>query len=137
VSAQVACVHVFVVGEQNPVVQSAATLQLAPDAHWFGQPTPQSVSGSVPFLTPSVQLGARQSLFEPHEPVTQSVPLAQPRPCAHLLGQLPPQSTSLSEPFVAPSLHVGAWQMLVLHTLSAQSVPSAQPADTRHLFGHV
>src|SRR5207244_1575965 len=44
VSAQVAVVHVLVVGEQNPVTQSAATLQFKPDPHLLGQLTPQSVS---------------------------------------------------------------------------------------------
>jgi hypothetical protein len=41
----------------SPVAQSAATEQDLPSAHG-GHDPPQSTSVSVPFLTPSVQLGA-------------------------------------------------------------------------------
>jgi hypothetical protein len=62
---------------------------------------------SVPFLTPSAQVGAWQML-PVQTPLTQSLPEEQPPPVPHLFGQLPPQSTPVSVPFLTPSAQVGA-----------------------------
>jgi len=87
---------------QTPLVQSEETLQSLPSTHLVAQvgdveaTPPQSTSVSVPFFTPSMHLGARQTL--PVQTLDwQSVATAQ----ALLVGQrlhvvLPPQSTSVS-----------------------------------------
>jgi hypothetical protein len=58
---------------------------------------PQSVSLSVPFLTPSEQLAARHTLAV-HTPLAQSELIAQPRPVLQAPQVPPPQSTSVSLP---------------------------------------
>src|SRR5260221_14223490 len=58
--------------------------------------------------------------------VVQSPATMQAWPFAHFLAGaqiLPPQSASVSVWFLAPSAQVAARQMLVVHTLLAQSVP--------------
>src|SRR3954470_11600026 len=95
---------------QMPLWQSPPTKQFWAVAQSFpGQTAPQSTSLSVPFFTPSVQLGAWHTL-PVHTPLEQSLPMVQARPVAHLVTHEPPQSTSVSVPFFAPSVQVGAWQ---------------------------
>jgi hypothetical protein len=79
----------------RPEEQSALAAHALPVEH-LGQLPPQSTSLSLPFFTPSVQLGAAQVPME-HEPSAHCMPLVQRRPSAHG-GQLPPQSTSPSLP---------------------------------------
>jgi hypothetical protein len=69
---------------------------------------PQSVSVSAPFLMPSVQAGAWQTLLAEQNPVVQSSPLRQLLPMAQSLHVPPPQSVSVSAPFLTPSLQAGA-----------------------------
>jgi hypothetical protein len=45
---------------QRPVVQSVPTTQALPWEHWGHVGPPQSTSVSLPFFTPSVQVGAMQ-----------------------------------------------------------------------------
>jgi hypothetical protein len=95
---------------QIPLVQSEALVQCLPEPQVGQLPPPQSMSVSVPFWTPSVQLAALQ-LPPWHTWVVQSEPKTQLWPTAQL-GQLPPpQSTSVSVPFFTPSVQLAAWQV--------------------------
>jgi hypothetical protein len=60
---------------------------------------------SVPFLTPSVQIGAAH-LMPVHTPLVQSAGMEQLLPVPQG-EQVPPQSTSASVPFFTPSTQVG------------------------------
>src|SRR4051812_14553216 len=55
VSVHCAITHVFVTGLQRAPVQSAATAQAFPSAHFVEQEPPQSVSVSSPSFTVSAQ----------------------------------------------------------------------------------
>src|SRR5260370_30746441 len=59
------------VTSQMPLWQSPFTRQPSPSGHW-GQPPPQSLSVSLPFLMPSVQLGAGAVASRPHCKLTTS-----------------------------------------------------------------
>jgi hypothetical protein len=50
--------HKSVTGWQSFPAQSASTKQAKLGQHFVGQAAPQSAEGSLPFLTPSLQLGA-------------------------------------------------------------------------------
>jgi hypothetical protein len=81
---------------------------------------PQSMSLSLPFFTPSAQLGAW------HRPAVQSRLAQSPfppqvLPGAHAVQRDPPQSTSLSPAFCVPSEHVAATQTPLVHTKLSQS----------------
>jgi hypothetical protein len=84
--------------QASPLTQSEPTMQAFPVAHAAQVPPPQSTSVSLPFLTPSEQVGTRQTppeqtLLEQSEEMRQTLPLAQ-------AAQVPPpQSTSVSLPF--------------------------------------
>jgi hypothetical protein len=41
-----------------PLAQSLGLTQISADAHFLAHVAPQSTVGSLPFFTPSVQLGA-------------------------------------------------------------------------------
>jgi hypothetical protein len=119
-AAQAPAVH-------TPLAQSPTLEQVCPVVHLV-QPPPQSVSLSVPFLTPSPQLGAWQTLGVPeHTPLAQS-PLTEHALPPAQLPQLPPQSVSVSLPFRTPSVQVGARHSFVVteHTPLEQSAPSKQ-----------
>jgi hypothetical protein len=88
-----------------PVWQSGPLLQTLPDAH-LAQVEPQSTSVSVPFFTPSLQLGTAH-LPALHTPLWQSAAPEHCRFVAHF-GQLDPQSTSVSVWFLTPSPQVGS-----------------------------
>ncbi len=88
--------------------QSAGPVQIPPPPQAGQSPPPQSMSVSVPFLTPSLQAGGAHC--RPLQtPETQSLPSSQALP-AMQSGQLPPQSTSVSRPLCVWSVQVGAWQ---------------------------
>jgi hypothetical protein len=114
-SAQPAASHRCVEALQTPEVQSVGAAQPSPFAHVFPWATqvvpPQSTPVSVPFCSPSVQLGVAQSFEALQKPELQSVGAAQPSPSAHVFPwatQVAPQSTPVSLPFFTPSVHVGA-----------------------------
>jgi hypothetical protein len=108
-SAQFAAAHTPFT--QTPFTQSAATPHAWPSGHFLfaGEPAhepPQSTAVSLPFFTPSPQVGAAQA------PAVQT-PLRQfppaPAPGPHMRpgargGQGPPQSTSVSLPFFTLSV---------------------------------
>jgi hypothetical protein len=91
----------------TPDWQSAAAEQLWPLAHAPHVDPPQSTAVSLPFRTPSLQVGARQ-MPPTHTALWQSAPEPQPSPAGHAAQLCPPQSTSVSAPFFAPSAQLGA-----------------------------
>jgi hypothetical protein len=112
----------------TPVVQSPAAPHFLPSPHFrvAAQDPPQSVSLSVPFFTPSEQLGAEQAWFV-HTPLVQSRGAAHPSP-GWQREQLvaPPQSTPVSKPFFTRSLQLGALHLPEVHTPLLQSVGATQ-----------
>jgi hypothetical protein len=119
------------VPSQVPFRQSVLTKQASvalQRKHAFGPP--QSRSVSVPFVTPSLQLGAMQTL-PVQTPLVQSVGALQALPSMHALQPLPPpQSTSVSVPFFTVSLQAGATQTLPVQTPLPQSVPATHALPT-------
>jgi hypothetical protein len=117
--------------------QSEARLQTLPAAQALqAPPPPQSMSVSVPFLTPSVQVAAWHVLVvvPEHTLLLQSVPVTQILVLSQGEQLPPPQSVSVSVPFLVPSLQLLAWQKPPVHTAVWQSVfteqclPAAQSA---------
>jgi hypothetical protein len=106
--------------EQTPLAQSAALLQVLPGEHIPHPAPPQSMSVSVPFLSPSAHVAAWQTLAV-HTLSMQSAPTLHVRLVGHG-AQLPPQSLSVSSPFFTPSRHVGVRHSPFMHTPSLQSV---------------
>jgi P2-related tail formation protein len=101
------------------------------------QVPPQSAAVSVPFLTPSLQVAARQSwVVVEQTPLWQSPAALQILLVPHLGQSGPPQSMSVSLPFLATSEHVGSWQMLLRHTALVQSVPRVHDPPATH-FGQL
>ena len=95
-----------------PLAQSLGLTHTSVDAHFLVHVEPQSTVGSLPFFTPSVQLGAWQVwVAARHTWLVQSLASAQPLLSAHGLLQLDPQSTSVSLPFFTPSLQLVAWHV--------------------------
>jgi hypothetical protein len=82
-----------------------------PVAHAPHDP-PQSVSLSVPFFTPSLQVAAWHTP-PVHTPLWQSPPIPHFLFVVHLVAQVPPQSVSDSLPFFTVSLQVAALHVLV------------------------
>jgi hypothetical protein len=74
---------------------------------------PQSVSVSVPFLTPSLQAAAWQTPLL-HTLLVQSPPITQARVAPQGAHAPPPQSVSVSVPFLIASLHVAVMQARVV-----------------------
>jgi hypothetical protein len=69
---------------------------------------PQSVAVSVPFFTPSLQVGATQ-VVPLQTKLTQSLPVVHPRPVPHRAQvEVPPQSVPDSRPFFTRSLQLAA-----------------------------
>src|SRR5258708_39780490 len=84
---------------QRPEAQSPFPVHILPVPHAGQEPPPQSTSVSVPFLTPSEQLGAWH--FPPvHTMLWQSRPAEHDLPAGHAGHVPPPQSTSVSLPFL-------------------------------------
>lgn len=120
---------------QTPLTQSLPAVQSLPTAHLFvpAQAPPQSTSVSVWFLTPSLQVAARQ-VPAVQTPLEQSPFVAQILVSAQSLPgtQPPPQSVSVSVPFLTESLQVGALQV-VAQTPLVQSVAALQVTPSAHL----
>src|SRR5207245_2329504 len=110
---------------QTPLVQSAPARHAWPSPQSGQVLPPQSTSLSVPFLTPSPQVGAART-DELHTRPWQTPATAQFFPLAHLVGQEAPQSTSPSVPFWIPSLQVGAAQIAPMQIRLWQSSPRRQ-----------
>ena len=68
-----------------------------------GSVPPQSTSVSVPFFTPSVQVGGRADAAVADAARAVAVDRAGPAPSRARRGSVPPQSTSVSVPFFTPS----------------------------------
>jgi len=115
--------------------QSLATRHALPVAHLVTQDPPQSTSVSLPFLTESAQVGARQVPLV-HTPLMQSEPDEQVTPSAHFLvgAQPPPQSGPVSVPFLTASEQVGVWQKPPVQTALLQSAATVQRLPGTH-FG--
>jgi hypothetical protein len=112
-------------------------VQSPPKLH--GEPTlqrghapPQSVSVSVPFLTPSVQVGAAQMAVVSQTPLAQSVSRMQPAPAAQREHVTPPQSMPVSLPFCVPSAQSGVVHNPPEQNRRTQSPPTPQPAPLGH-----
>jgi hypothetical protein len=117
--------------------QSEFALQPLPTAHVDGQPPPQSVSGSGPFLTPSVHVGVAH-LPPVHLPLAgsaQSLSSAHDKPAPQGL-QLPPQSLSVSSPFRTESPQPAATHWPALHRYG-QAVPSVHVPAALQVWGMV
>jgi hypothetical protein len=90
---------------QTRLSQSSGTLHKRPSAQGAQLP-PQSASVSVPFLTPSAQVGNSQKPeLTLQTALVQSPPKLQRLPGSHLSHAGPPQSTSVSAPLCAESSH--------------------------------
>ena len=131
--------HVPALRSQRFVKQSAFVVQPA-STIGHGRPqamSPQSISLSSPFLTPSEQDGKAHNPLE-QTPERQSDATAQTRPAEHAAHAPPPQSSLVSAPFTTKSKHVGAAQRpLLSHTPLAQSADAAQSLPVAHfLFEH-
>jgi hypothetical protein len=104
-----------------------------PSGHGAQAEPPQSLSVSVPFSVPSMQLADWQTWLL-HTALLQSPLTAHAFRSAHFVGHDWPQSVSGSLPFFTPSEHVGALHVIDdrLHTALRQSaeimqsLPSAQ-----------
>ncbi len=123
----------------TPLAQSAALPQAFVSAH-FGHPVPpQSISVSVPFLTPSagVQLDGWHVLLAEQTPLAQSDPMPQIFPSVQRAQKGPPQS--VSDSFVVSLmrlLHVSMRHLLPSHLpLPAQSSLTPQVWPAMHSFG--
>ena len=90
---------------------------------------------SVPFWTPSVQLGAAHKPAW-HTKLWQSAPVPQPLSSAHG-GQDPPQSVSVSVPFLTPSVQLAGWQRWAAQIVVSQSAATSQPAPEAHFWAQV
>jgi hypothetical protein len=122
--------------------QSAPTTHFfvsAQRGHW-GSGTftpPQSLSVSVPFFTPSLQVAAWQVPYGPeaivqpgaelHTPLTQSAPVQQFLVSTHVAPQLPPQSLAVSLASFIPLA-----QVLELMQIPAGQMPLAQSVPVLH-----
>ena len=89
-----------------PVEQSFDDAHSFEWAH-FPQLPPQSVSVSLPFSTPSVQVGAWQAGGKPEHTLLEQSGLAlHALFAAHAEQSEPPQSVSVSVPFLTPSVQL-------------------------------
>src|SRR4051794_17518007 len=107
-SVHVGAAHALPV--HTPLWQSVPPVQPLLVGHLGQDPPPQSVSVSVPFLTPSPQVGVWQTL-PVHTPLAQSLSPEHAFPLPHFFAGAhdPPQSVSVSVPFLTPSPQLGAW----------------------------
>ena len=103
---------------------------MLPFPHAGQIPPPQSRAVSLPFFTPSMQVGTWQTPVV-QTPLAQSPGIMHAPPSAHP-GQVPPQSMPVSLPFFTPSVQLGDWQVPPEHTPLAQSPGSKQPPPTAH-----
>jgi len=112
----------------TPLWQSAPAPQPWPGAQ-SGQAPPQSTSTSLPFFTPSVQLGAAQRPFPPQTALAQSALVLHVDPSAQPGHSPPPQSVPSSAPLRAPSPQEMAAQR---ELLAGQNKPATQSASAWH-----
>jgi hypothetical protein len=109
-------------------------MQNIPAGHALHTAPPQSMPVSLPFFTPSVQVGGAQMPLV-HTREVQSAAIAHCFPGAQAGQTEPPQSTSVSVPFLTPSAQIGLAHTPALHTRDAQSsftlqsLPGAQGAQ--------
>jgi hypothetical protein len=113
---------------QKVLAQSVVPPHTLPVPHAAQAPPPQSVSVSVPFLTPSVHVGWQTLPVQ--RPPAQSPLILQARPGPHFFAQLPPQSTSVSVPFFLPSVQL--MQTPPVQSPFAQSLAAAQAWPSAH-----
>ena len=107
-------------------------LQALPAAHLVLQLPPQSTSVSVPFFTPSVQVGTWQML-PVQTPLMQSPGPPQPPPS--MQGpQFEPQSTPVSVPFLTLSEQVAVAHLPPVQTRLSQSEFAPQSLPSAHLL---
>jgi len=98
-SLQLGVEQVFALESQTPLVQSPPEEQPRPSPHFAGHEPPQSLSVSLPFFCPSLQVAVEQSFADgSHTRLEQSAPEAHFCPSPHCWHE-PPQSTSVSLPF--------------------------------------
>jgi hypothetical protein len=117
------------------LAQSLPLTQPWPGPHRAHVLPPQSVPVSLPFFTPSVQLGATH-LFAVHTWLEQSELPLQPCPVPQV-GHDPPQSVPVSEPFFTVSVQVGARHVPLVHTPLEQSLAPPHVEPSAHgLPGH-
>jgi hypothetical protein len=108
-SLHVGARQVLGVPKHTRLAQSSATRHVLPSAQSAQLAPPQSVSVSVPFRLPSLQLASWHVPFKQFTPATQSAVPPQLWPAKQrALPQAAPQSTSPSSPFLTPSLQLGA-----------------------------
>jgi hypothetical protein len=118
-----------------PSAQSPFTAQLWPSAQSLfrvlqGAVLPQSVSDSLAFFTPSVQVAAWHTC-PVQTPVVHSLARLQPWPALQA-GHDPPQSVSVSFPSLRLSLQVAAVQTNPTHRLLMQSPLPTQELPVMH-----
>src|SRR4051794_10304839 len=87
------------------LAQSTPILHRFPIVHRGQTVPPQSVSVSLPSVTPFLQFAVEQTL-PVHEPPAQSVAATHAFPSTHGAHSAPPQSTSVSWPSLIVLLHV-------------------------------
>ena len=113
--------------ELEPLEELAEKLELDDIIDPQGMHTPpQSTPVSLPFCTPSLQVGVAHSMFAPHFLLMQSRFTLHILPLPQAMQAPPPQSTSVSVPFLVRSEQVGAWQTWPVQTSLRQS------SSTRH-----
>src|ERR1041385_9176219 len=86
--------HAQMPAMQLPVEQSALAVHFCPGGHLFPHALPQSMSLSMPFFTPSLQLCCMHTL-DVQTRSTHSLAVEHPLPATHG-EQRPPQSVSVS-----------------------------------------
>src|SRR5438552_857154 len=119
--------QVMVAAVQLELLQSVGTRHIRLGSHPYmgAHEPPQSMSVSLLFFTPSVQLGTAQVLVvvPVHTPLTQSPATAQVFPFAHFEHIGPPQLRSVSMPFLTASSQAGTAHNPPVHTPLVQSPP--------------
>jgi hypothetical protein len=123
-SMQVGARQTMVAPLQTPLAQSLEAVQPIPGGHPGQVPPPQSAPVSLPFFTPSMQVGAWQVPGVPLQTLSwQSLPALHFLPSPHRAQvSLPPQSTSVSLPSRTPSAQLAATHRpMPSHTLPVPS----------------
>src|SRR4051812_43457472 len=95
---------------QSRLAQSAFFLQAASVGHGPHALPPQSMSVSVPAISPSVQAGPTQTRAAEQPPVAQSLFTWHPNPVVQGARAAPPQFGPVSSPFFVLSVQVGVAQ---------------------------
>jgi len=116
---------------QTPLVQSLPAMQLCPSAHFMQVGPPQSTSVSVPFLTPSKQVAARQMLLM-QTLLWQAFPEQQGCPALPHCVHVPPKQTKVVVPQALPEQQGCPAPPHATHVPAEQTelVPQAVPLGT-------